>query len=177
MTPAATSAGPVRDVRLRIRGLRIHAQVHGEGEPLLLYSGVWGEVRLWERLLPHLAGFQTIAFDPPGIGRSQRPAVPLSMWGLAHLGTAVLDEFGIDSAHVLGVSFGGAVAQQMAFSHSSRVRRLASTVSGSDTAPSVVSTRVGTWTGWSATARSATSRTRPSRAATGQPGRPTRRAS
>ena len=124
MTPAATSAGPVRDVRLRIRGLRIHAQVHGEGEPLLLYSGVWGEVRLWERLLPHLAGFQTIAFDPPGIGRSQRPAVPLSMWGLAHLGTAVLDEFGIDSAHVLGVSFGGAVAQQMAFSHSSRVRRL-----------------------------------------------------
>jgi poly(3-hydroxyoctanoate) depolymerase len=121
---AATSAAPVRDVQLRIRGLRIHAQVCGEGEPLLLYSGVWGEVRLWERLLPHLSGFQTIAFDPPGIGRSQRPAVPLSMWGLAHLGTAVLDEFGIDAAHVLGASFGGAVAQQMAFSHPSRVRRL-----------------------------------------------------
>jgi pimeloyl-ACP methyl ester carboxylesterase len=123
MTTAA-SVAPVKDVQLNIRGLRIHAQVCGEGEPLLLYSGIWGEVGLWERLLPHLPGFRTIAFDPPGIGRSQMPSVPLSMWALAHFGTAVLDEFGIDSAHVLGASFGGAVAQQMAFSHSSRVRRL-----------------------------------------------------
>ena len=121
---AAMSAAPVRDVQLRIRGLRIHAQVCGEGEPLLLYSGIFGEVRLWERLLPHLDGFQAIAFDPPGIGRSQRPSYPLSMWSLAHMGTAVLDEFGIESAHVLGASFGGAVAQQMAFSHPRRVRRL-----------------------------------------------------
>ena len=124
MTTAARSVAPVRDEQLRIRGLRIHAQVRGEGEPLLLYSGIWGEVGLWEQLLPHLDGFRTIAFDPPGIGRSQRPAVPLTMWGLAHLGTAVLDELGIQSAHVLGASFGGAVAQQMAFSHPSRVRRL-----------------------------------------------------
>ena len=121
---AARSAAPVRDTQLRIRGMRIHAQVHGEGEPLLLYSGIWGEVRLWDRLLPHLAGFQTIAFDPPGIGRSQRPPYPLSMWSLAQMGTAVLDAFGIRSAHVLGTSFGGAVAQQMAFSHPRRVRRL-----------------------------------------------------
>ena len=121
---AATAVAPARDVQLRIRGLRIHAQVHGEGEPLLLYSGIWGEVRLWDRLLPHLAGFQTIALDPPGIGRSQRSAVPLSMWGLARLGTAVLDELGVGATHVLGASFGGAVAQQMAFSHPARVRRL-----------------------------------------------------
>ena len=120
----ATPVAPARDVQLRIRGLRIHAQVHGEGEPLLLYSGIWGEVRLWERLLPHLPGFQTIAFDPPGIGRSQRPRRPLSMWSLAQMGTAVLDELGVGAAHVLGASFGGAVAQQMAFSHPRRVRRL-----------------------------------------------------
>jgi len=121
---AATSASPARDVQVSFRGLRIHAQVHGEGEPLLLYSGIWGEVRLWDLLLPHLTGFQTIAFDPPGIGRSQRPPYPLSMWSLAQMGTAVLDAFGIESAHVLGASFGGAVAQQMAFSHARRVRRL-----------------------------------------------------
>jgi pimeloyl-ACP methyl ester carboxylesterase len=123
MTTAA-SVAPVRDEQLNIRGLRIHAQVRGEGEPLLLYSGIWGEMGLWELLLPHLPGFRTIAFDPPGIGRSQMPSVPLTMWGLARFGTAVLDEFGIDSAHVLGASFGGAVAQQMAFSHPGRVRRL-----------------------------------------------------
>jgi pimeloyl-ACP methyl ester carboxylesterase len=116
--------GPVRDEQLSIRGLRVHAQIRGEGEPLLLYSGIWGEVGLWEQLLPHLDGFRTIAFDAPGIGRSQRPAFPLTMRALAHIGTAVLDELGIQSAHVLGASFGGAVAQQMAFSYPSRVRRL-----------------------------------------------------
>ena len=92
---AATSAAQVRDEQLSIRGLRIHAQIRGEGEPLLLYSGIWGEVGLWEQLLPHLDGFRTIAFDPPGIGRSQMPAFPLTMWALAGFGTAVLDELGI----------------------------------------------------------------------------------
>jgi poly(3-hydroxyoctanoate) depolymerase len=118
------TAAPAGHAQLRIRGLRIHAQIRGEGEPLLLYSGIWGEVGLWDLLFPHLPGFRTIAFDPPGIGRSQMPAMPLSMPELACFGTAVLDELGIDSAHVLGVSFGGAVAQQMALSHPHRVRRL-----------------------------------------------------
>ena len=120
----ATPVPPVRDEQLRINGLRIHAQIRGEGEPLLLYSGIWGEVGLWERLLPHLSGFQTIAFDPPGIGRSQMPAFPLTMSALARFGTAVLDELGIDSAHILGASFGGALAQQTAISHPERLRRL-----------------------------------------------------
>jgi poly(3-hydroxyoctanoate) depolymerase len=120
----ATSAMPVRHEQFCIRGLRIHAQICGEGEPLLLYSGIWGEVGLWERLLPHLPGFQTIAFDPPGIGRSQMPRFPQTMWALADFGNAVLDKLGLESAHVLGASFGGAVAQQMAFSHPGRVRRL-----------------------------------------------------
>jgi poly(3-hydroxyoctanoate) depolymerase len=120
----ATPVMPVRHEQFRIRGLRIHAQICGEGEPLLLHSGIWGEVGLWERLLPHLPGFRTIAFDPPGIGRSQMPPFPLTMWALADFGNAVLDELGLESAHVLGASFGGAVAQQMAFSHPGRVRRL-----------------------------------------------------
>jgi pimeloyl-ACP methyl ester carboxylesterase len=133
----ATVAMPVRHEQFRIRGLRIHAQICGEGEPLLLYSGVWGEVRLWERLLPHLPGFQTIAFDPPGIGRSQTPQFPQTMWALANFGNAVLDELGLESAHVLGASFGGAVAQTMAFTHPRRVRRLvlASTSFGGGATP------------------------------------------
>ena len=125
MTAAdAASDAPITDEQLRIHGLRIHAQIRGEGEPLLLFSGVWGEVGLWDGLLPHLPGFRTIAFDPPGIGRSQMPAFPLTMHALVRFGTAVLDDLGIESAHVLGASFGGAVAQQMAISHPGRVRRL-----------------------------------------------------
>jgi pimeloyl-ACP methyl ester carboxylesterase len=123
----ATAAAPgarITHEQLRINGLRIHAQICGEGEPLLLFSGVWGEVGLWDGLLPHLPGFRTIAFDPPGIGRSQMPVFPLTMPALVRVGTAVLDELGIESAHVLGASFGGAVAQQMAIWHPGRVRRL-----------------------------------------------------
>src|ERR1019366_7145791 len=86
--------------------------------PHLVRGGVW------EPLLPYLTGFRTIAFDPPGIGRSPMPARPMSMRALASLGAAILDELGIESAHVLGASFGGAVAQHMAICHPGRVRRL-----------------------------------------------------
>jgi pimeloyl-ACP methyl ester carboxylesterase len=121
---AAAPAARITHEQLRINGLRIHAQICGEGEPLLLFSGVWGEVGLWDGLLPYLPGFQTIAFDPPGIGRSQMPVFPLTMPALVRFGAAVLDDLGIESAHVLGASFGGAVAQQMAIWHPGRVRRL-----------------------------------------------------
>jgi poly(3-hydroxyoctanoate) depolymerase len=125
MTAAeAVPAAPITHELLRINGLRIHAQICGDGEPLLLFSGVWGEVGLWDGLLPYLPGFRTIAFDPPGIGRSQMPLFPLTMPALVRFGTAVLDDLGIESAHVLGASFGGAVAQQMAIWHPDRVRRL-----------------------------------------------------
>jgi len=123
MTATPASSGVTHE-QLRIHGLRIHAQIRGSGEPLLLFSGVWGEVGLWDGLLPYLPGFQTIAFDPPGIGRSQLPALPMTMPALVRVGAAVLDDLGIGSAHVLGASFGGAVAQQMAISHPDRVRNL-----------------------------------------------------
>ena len=89
-----------------------------------MYSPIWSEAGVWEPLLPYLTGFRTIAFDPPGIGRSPRPALPMSMQALASLGAALLDELGIESAHVLGASFGGAVAQHMAICHPGRVCRL-----------------------------------------------------
>ena len=123
MTPV-TSAKRIADHELRLGGLRIHAQIRGEGEPLLMYSPIWAEAEVWEPLLPYLTGFRTIAFDPPGIGRSPMPVLPMSMQALASVGTALLDELGIESAHVLGASFGGAVAQHMAICHPGRVRRL-----------------------------------------------------
>jgi len=89
-----------------------------------MYSPIWSQAEVWEPLLPYLTGFRTIAFDPPGIGRSPTRALPMSMQALASVGAALLDELGIESAHVLGTSFGGAVAQQMALSYPRRVRRL-----------------------------------------------------
>jgi poly(3-hydroxyoctanoate) depolymerase len=131
------SAEPETCRLVRVQGMNIHAQVHGQGEPLLLHSGVWTGAQSWHPLLPYLAGYRVIAFDPPGIGRSSTPSYPLTMRALASVGTDLLDQLGIESAHVLGLSFGGAVAQQMALSHPSRVRRLVltSTVFGSPGMP------------------------------------------
>ena len=114
----------IRDYELTLRGLRIHAQSAGEGVPILLHSGIFSEMHHWGPLIEHLHGCRVITYDAPGIGSSQVPSSPMSMRGLADIGAGVLDQLGLASAHVLGVSFGGAVAQQMALSHPGRVDRL-----------------------------------------------------
>ncbi len=76
--------------------------------------GIWGEVRLWDRLLPHLAGFRTIANDPPGIRRPQRPQFAEHVV-MAQLGTVVPTSSVNTVRPRARASFGGAVAQQMAF--------------------------------------------------------------
>jgi poly(3-hydroxyoctanoate) depolymerase len=65
-----------------------------------------------------------ITLDVPGVGASETPVVPYSMPMLSDIAVRVLDEFGVATADVVGFSFGGAVAQQIAFGHPSRVNRL-----------------------------------------------------
>jgi len=107
-----------------VDGLRTRVRVHGEGPPLLLIGGVWSQVELWDDVLPHLDGFRAITFDPPGIGATERPRRPLTVGGLARFTAGVLDAVGVERAHVLGVSLGGLVAQQLARSCPDRVDRL-----------------------------------------------------
>jgi len=114
----------IENYQLTVGGLRIHAQSAGEGIPFLLHSGVWNEMHQWGALRDHLHGFRVITYDAPGIGSSEVPPSPMSMRGLADIGAGILDRLGVSSAHVMGVSFGGAVAQQMALSHPERVDRL-----------------------------------------------------
>jgi len=107
-----------------VDGLRTRVQVRGDGPPLLLIGGLWGQVRLWDDLLPLLSQFRTIAFDPPGIGETELPCRPYLVGRQASFAAGVLDAVGVPSAHVLGVSLGGAVAQELARSFPHRVDRL-----------------------------------------------------
>src|SRR5438132_7971459 len=104
--------------------MRLRVRIRGSGSPLLLVMGIGGNIEMWDPLVDALDGFETIAFDAPGTGESSRPWRPLWMTGLARVGERLLDALGYRQADVLGVSFGGGVAQQMALQAPHRVRRL-----------------------------------------------------
>jgi pimeloyl-ACP methyl ester carboxylesterase len=107
-----------------VQGLHTRVEVQGDGPPLLLVNGIWGELAAWRRLRPYLDGFRTISFDAPGIGDTEIPPYPMSLPALARFTLAVLDAVGERRAHVLGISFGGIIAQQVATIAPGRVDRL-----------------------------------------------------
>lgn len=109
---------------LLVAGLRTRVRIQGDGPPLLLIGGVWSQVGLWGDVLPHLEGYRTISFDPPGIGETDLPLLPFSVRRLGTFAAQLLDALGIERAHVLGVSLGGAVAQELARAFPDRVDRL-----------------------------------------------------
>lgn len=114
------------DEYLRWHGHRIHVQNVGTGigNPLLLINGLGGNTDMWMPFAEHLGERQILAFDAPGAGRSTMPAFPVTISALAALANAVLERHQIESADVLGYSYGGAVAQQFAFDYPTRVRKL-----------------------------------------------------
>lgn len=114
----------VRPQHVTVGGVRTRVQIRGDGPPLLLVMGIWGELAAWEPLLTRLTGFRTIAFDAPGIGGTGMPPYPMSLPALGHFAAGVLEAVGCPRAHVLGVSFGGLVAQQMAAVSPRRVDKL-----------------------------------------------------
>jgi len=106
-------------------GHRIHWTAEGTGPPVLLIMGLNGSSRAWYRLLPHLRDdHRLIVFDNRGTGGSDPCVRPLRMAELAADALAVLDAAGEASAHVIGTSMGGMVAQHIALEHRARVRSL-----------------------------------------------------
>lgn len=101
-------------------------QRRGSGDPLLLIQGLAGHHRIWtEPFLTALAGdFDVVAFDHRGIGTSTDVPGPFSIVDLADDAVSVIDALGWSSAHVMGISMGGMVAQEVALHHPDRVRRL-----------------------------------------------------
>jgi pimeloyl-ACP methyl ester carboxylesterase len=121
-------------------GVWLRWHTHGDGEPLLMIMGLSGSSRAWFRLVPHVkARYEAIVFDHRGTGDSDPVTGPLSMSTLADDAIAVLDAAGHETAHVMGVSMGGMIAQHLALDHRERVRSLilgCTTAGGAAGAPS-----------------------------------------
>ncbi len=107
-----------------VRGHQVRIRVEGEGDPLLLLNGLSGPLSSWGPFIEALGERTVVTFDAPGVGESPAPILPLSIAQLAGVAVSVLDEIGLDRVDVLGYSYGGAVAQQLAAHYPQRVHRL-----------------------------------------------------
>ena len=98
----------------------------GEGPPLLFISGTGGDLRVKPNVFdgPMAKHFDLVAYDQRGLGRSAKPDVAYTMADYADDAAALMDHLGWESAPVIGLSFGGMVAQELVLRHPAKVERL-----------------------------------------------------
>jgi poly(3-hydroxyalkanoate) depolymerase len=113
-------------VRIAVRpGRRRWRGKPASATPLLLINGIGASLELLEPFVDELdPALEVIRFDVPGVGGSPLPATPYRFTGLCRLISQLLAELGHDSADVLGISWGGAVAQHFAAFQRSHCRKL-----------------------------------------------------
>ncbi len=107
-------------------GTELHYERAGEGEPLLLIQGMSATHLAWGRpLLDELErSFDTIVFDNRGMGLSGEAELPFTIADLAADTAGLLDALELETAHVVGISMGGMIAQELALAHPERIRTL-----------------------------------------------------
>lgn len=108
-----------------VNGTGLYYVESGHGDPLVLISGFGGDHLSWGfQLSAFNARHRVVAFDNRGSGRSSAPEGDYTTRLMADDTIALMDKLGIESAHVLGVSLGGMIAQEVALNHPDRVRSL-----------------------------------------------------
>jgi len=109
----------------RLNGINISYQVEGQGEPLVMImgftagrSGLMPQIRFFKKY------YRVITFDNRGAGKSDKPPGPYSTRMMADDTVKLMDLLGIEKAHIMGVSMGGMIAQELAINYPQRVMKL-----------------------------------------------------
>lgn len=111
--------------KAKVNGINLYYEVHGQGEPLVMIMGFGGSSAGWifqRRAFQKY--FQVITFDNRGVGSSDKPCGPYSIRMMSEDTIGLMDHLGIEKAHILGVSMGGYIAQELAINYPERVRKL-----------------------------------------------------
>ena len=109
----------------RVGDIELYYEDHGSGEPLLCIMGLAADSMAWVLQTPDFSKrYRTIIYDNRGVGRSSKPKGPYSIAQMADDAAGLLDALDIPRAHVLGVSMGGMIAQELALRHPARARTL-----------------------------------------------------
>lgn len=105
--------------------INIYYETYGQGQPLILISGLGGDRTFWQTSIePLSAKFQVIIFDTRGIGRTDAPEESYSMEMFADDLAGLMDALQIAQAHILGFSMGGQIALQFALKYPERINKL-----------------------------------------------------
>jgi 3-oxoadipate enol-lactonase len=108
-------------------GVRIHYRVTGRptGPPILFIQGLGADKNGWNlQRLATAPRYRGVALDNRGAGRSDKPHGPYSLEQMADDAIAVLDDAGVETAHVVGASMGGAITQILAVKYPERTRSI-----------------------------------------------------
>jgi poly(3-hydroxyalkanoate) depolymerase len=125
-TPASVGGMQIQMVDLNGQLLRVATRQGSDASPpLLIFNGIGANLELVEPFVAALEDVSVIIFDVPGVGGSPAPVVPYRFSTLSVLSERLLSRLGYDGpVDVLGVSWGGALAQQFARLYPARCRRL-----------------------------------------------------
>lgn len=108
-----------------VHGIRFHYEIHGQGAPLILIRGLGSNLDHWYAQIPaYSQHFQAVIFDNRGIGRSGSSDGDLTIADMAADTVGLMDALGIRRAHVMGLSLGGMIAQEVALQYPERVQGL-----------------------------------------------------
>jgi poly(3-hydroxyalkanoate) depolymerase len=107
-----------------LRVARWRLDMESEHLPVLFFNGIGANIEAVAPLADALEDRGFIMFDMPGVGESPEPLIPYNAATMAWTTTLLLDRFGLDKVDVMGVSWGGAMAQHFALQHPGRTRRL-----------------------------------------------------
>lgn len=106
-------------------GISIFYREIGEGEPILFIQGLEVDNRGWAAIVPAFRDrYRCISLDNRDIGQSEFVPGGYTVADMARDAIAVLDEAGVESAHIVGFSMGGAIAQELAIDYPDRVKKL-----------------------------------------------------
>jgi pimeloyl-ACP methyl ester carboxylesterase len=130
--------------RTKVGDIRVYYEVNGRGFPLLMITGMNENLDCWDpRLIEALSSeFRLILFDNRGAGRTEVSDREYSMKMLADDAAGLLGALAIPKSHVLGISMGGMVAQELAINHPEKVSRLVLCSTASRWNPSEEASRI-----------------------------------
>ena len=102
----------------RINGINLHFHKSGKGTPLVFLSGVGSRLDTWENIIEILKeDFECISIDNRGVGKSDKPLKSYTIDDMSKDTIKLLNKLNIKSAHIIGQSMGGLIAQVIAYKY------------------------------------------------------------